>query len=102
MKPIKLSENVEFEVIYADGTRHHVSEGVLFEVNDNKLTFHNGTDRAAVLIAVAEAAAETVGAMGLDEAARAYMIYNIHKRIFGRKDAAADMETNAGGQNHEL
>lgn len=92
MKAIKTSENVEFDVIYADGTRHHVAEGVLFEVKDNKLTFHNGTDRPAALVAVAEAAAEAVGALGLSESERALLIYNIHKRIFGRKDAAADME----------
>jgi hypothetical protein len=36
--------------------------------------------------------------MGLPENARALIIYNIHKRIFGRKDASADMEINAGGQ----
>lgn len=92
METIKTSKNVEFDVIYADGTRHHVSEGVLFEIKDNKLTFHNGTDRAAVIIGVAEAAAEVVGTMGLNEAERALIIYNIHKRIFGRNNAAADME----------
>lgn len=92
METIKTSTNVEFDVIYADGTRHHVAEGVLFEVKDNKLTLHNGTDRAAVIIGVAEAAAEVVGTMGLNEAERALIIYNIHKRIFGRNNAAADME----------
>lgn len=92
MEAIKTSENVEFDVIYADGTRHHVSEGVLFEVKDNKLTFHNGTDRAAALIAVSEAAAEVVGAMELKESEKALIIYNIHKRIFGRNNASADME----------
>lgn len=92
METIKTSPNVEFDVIYADGTRHHVSEGVMFEVKNNKLTFHNGTDRAAVMIGVAEAAAEVVGSIGLNESERALIIYNIHKRIFGRNNAAADME----------
>lgn len=92
MEAIKTSENVEFDVIYADGTRHHVSEGVLFEVKDNKLTFHNGTDRAAALIAVAEAAAEVVGAMELKESEKALIMYNIHMRIFGRNNASTDME----------
>ena len=93
METIKISEDVGFDVIYADGTRYHVSEGVLFEVKGNTLTFHNGTDRAAALIGVAEAAAEVVGNMGLSEAERALIIYNIHKRIFGRNDAAPDMPT---------
>ena len=93
MEAIKTSKNVEFDVIYADGTRHHVNEGVLFEVEGEKITFHNGTDRAAVLIAAAEAAAEVVGGMLLPEDMRAMIIYNIHKRIYGRKDAASDMPT---------
>lgn len=102
MESIKTSENVEFDVIYGDGTRHHVSEGVLFEIKGNELVFHNGTDRATALFRVAEAAAEVVGAMGLPESTRAHIIYNIHKRIFGRKNAAADMEINAGGENNGI
>lgn len=92
MSVIKTTENLEFDVIYADGTRRHVTEGVLFEVENNKIVFHNGTDRLVALIAAAEAAAEVVGAVGLSDAERALIIYNIHKRIYGRKDAAADME----------
>lgn len=92
MQPIKLSDNVEFDVIYADGTRRHVTEGVLFEAKENRLIFHSGTDREAVIIGVAEGAAEAVGLLGLSEAERALIIYNIHKRIMGRKDAAPDME----------
>ena len=92
METIKTSKNVEFDVIYADGTRRHVTEGVLFEVENERIVFHNGTDRPAVLIAAAEAVAEVVGAVGLNEAEKALIIYNIHKRIFGRKNAAADME----------
>ena len=102
MEAIKTSKNVEFDVIYADGTRHHVREGVLFEIKDNELTFHNGTDRATALFGVAEAAAEVVGAMELPESMRAHIIYNIHKRIFGRKNAAPDMKINAGGQNNGI
>lgn len=65
MEPIKTTKNLEFDVIYADGTRHHVTEGVLFEVKDEILTFHNGTDRLAVLLSVAEAAAEVVSRLKL-------------------------------------
>ena len=97
MEAIKTSPNVEFDVIYADGTRYHVREGILFEVKDNKLTGHIGTGRAAAVVGIAEAAAEVVGVIGLTEEERALLIYNIHKRIFGRKDAAADFDINAGG-----
>lgn len=81
METIKASKSVEFDVIYADGTRRHVKEGVLFEVENEKIIFHNGTDRAAVLIATAEAAAEVVGGMGLTEREGAQLLYNIHKHI---------------------
>lgn len=97
METIKASKSVEFDVIYADGTRRHVNEGVLFEVENEKMFFHNGTDRAAVLIAAAEAAAEVVGAMNPNEEEKALIIFNIHKRIYGRKDACADFKINTGG-----
>ena len=63
METIKTSQNVEFDVIYADGTRHHVSEGVLFGVENERIVFHNGTDRPEVIVAATEAAAEVIGNM---------------------------------------
>ena len=97
METIKASKSVEFDVLYADGTRRHVKEGVLFEVENDKFCFHNGTDRAAVLIGAAEAAAVVVGAMNLNMEEKALIIYNIHKHMFGRKDASADFKINIGG-----
>lgn len=58
METIKTTENLEFDVIYADGTRHHVKEGILFGVEDEKIIFHNGTDRPEVIFAVAETIVE--------------------------------------------
>lgn len=54
MEIIKTSSNVEFNVIYADGTRRHVREGVLHEVEGNEIIFHNGTNQPEVWIASAE------------------------------------------------
>lgn len=55
METIKESPNVEFEVIYADGERRRVTEGVLLGVEeDGSITMHNGTDRAAVWFTVAD------------------------------------------------
>lgn len=102
MEAIKISESVEFDVIYADGTRHHVSEGVLFEMKGKNIIFHNGTDDPNDLIAVAEAAAEVLGDMKLPDNIKAMIIYNIHKRIFGRNDAAPDMPTTYGGRNNGI
>ena len=56
METIKESPNVEFEVIYADGERKRVPEGVLFGVEeDNFMVLHNGTDCSAVWFAAADA-----------------------------------------------
>lgn len=82
MEEIKTSTNVEFDVIYADGTRRHVTEGVLFEVENERIVFHNGTDRPAVAIAVAQVAAELVGNMGLPEDLLAIAISNIIKKMY--------------------
>ncbi len=55
METIKESPNVEFEVIYADGERKRVQEGVLLGVEeDGSITLHNGTDCAAVWFAAAD------------------------------------------------
>lgn len=55
MEIIKQSSNVEFDVIYDDGQRTHVSEGVLLGVEeDGSVTFHNGTGRAEVWFAAAD------------------------------------------------
>lgn len=54
MKVIKKSNNVEFDVIYDDGTRRRVKEGVLHEVENEEIIFHNGTNRAEVWLAAAE------------------------------------------------
>lgn len=102
METIKTSKNVEFDVIYADGTRHHVIEGVLFEVKDDKFTFHNGTDRAEVLIAVAEAAAEAIGWLDMDIDDKTTIALYVAKRIL-TGNAVADPETNTeGGQNNAI
>ena len=65
MEPIKTTKNLEFDVIYADGTREHVKEGILFGVEDNgQMTLHNGTNRLSVLFASIETAFAAVEALG--------------------------------------
>lgn len=65
MEAIKTSKKVEFDVIYSDGTRRRVHEGVLFEVEDDQMIFHNGTRRAQVWFAAAESALFLIEGMGL-------------------------------------
>ena len=55
METIKEIPNVEFEVIYANGERKRVPEGVLLGVEeDGSITLHNGADCVAVWFAAAD------------------------------------------------
>lgn len=54
MEVIKTTSNMEFDVIYADGTHRRVEEGILHEVIDGEIIFHKGTGRFEVLTAAAE------------------------------------------------
>ena len=73
MEVIKTTANLEFDIIYADGTRKRVHEGILFEAEGDTLTFHNGTDRRNVLFAAAEGALEVICMLGLGEEFIKYM-----------------------------
>ena len=65
METIKTSSNVEFDVIYADGTRKRVPEGILYEAEaSGDMIFHNGTDRPGVLLAAAETALVSLHGLG--------------------------------------
>lgn len=56
---IKTTENLEFDVIYADGTKKHVKEGILFEAcSDNSTILHIGTQRPEVYMAYINGAIE--------------------------------------------
>lgn len=55
------SKNLEFDVIYDDGTKKRVKEGVLHEVENEDIIFHNATDRPEVWIAAAEDMLKALG-----------------------------------------
>ncbi len=78
---IKTAKNVEFDVIYDDGTRRHVTEGVLFEVENEQIIFHNGTDRLEVVAAACEAAAEVMGSIMLPRCVKETIIANVCDKI---------------------
>ena len=88
MEPTKTSENVEFDVIYADGTRHHVAEGILIEAEGYHLTLHCGTSRAAVVYATGEALAETIAFMKASLKLKWLYLFRVAKALFkgGRKN----------------
>lgn len=65
MAVFKKCKNVEFDVIYDDGTRRRVKEGVLYEAEaSGDITFHNGTNRLEVLTAAADPALVLLHAIG--------------------------------------
>ena len=73
MEIIKKDTNTEFDVIYSDGERRHVKEGVLWSVEDNMITFHNGTSRLNVLFAAIEDAIGVVNHIGFVEPLADYL-----------------------------
>lgn len=73
METIKKCKNVEFEVIYDDGTRKRVREGVLFEADGNSMILHNGTNRASVLFAARGILADIIDGAGLGEVFDRYL-----------------------------
>ena len=79
MEPIKTSNNVEFDVIYADGSRYHAAEGILFEANREHMVLHNGTSRIEVLFAITEVLEECIKDAGLQEAFEAYRKIEVQK-----------------------
>lgn len=86
MEEIKTSSNVEFDVIYADGTRRHVSEGVLFEVEGYNMTFHNGTNRGEVVFAAGECVAEVINSMGASHNLKISHIMRVFQTLMGKKE----------------
>ena len=70
---IKTSSNVEFDVNYADGSQLHVEEGVLLGVQGESIIFHNGTNRASVLLAALDCLTTALISMGLGDLAAAYL-----------------------------
>lgn len=65
METIKLPPNLEFDLIYADGSRKRVKEGILYEAEESgDMLFHNGTDQPAVLLAAAECMLVSLSRMG--------------------------------------
>lgn len=90
MDAIKTSNDVQFDVLYADGTKHHAKEGVLFEADGDQMIFHLGTSRPEVLFAVAEALTETIDAMGLSDAFLRYLKFTDEQKREVQHEETAD------------
>ena len=77
---------MEFDVIYADGTRKRVPEGVLIEADGHNLIFHNGTDRAEVVLAAGEALAEIIADIAPEKLRKIFVARLIEKYMEGEQD----------------
>ena len=73
MEVIKADNNTEFDVLYSDGTKNHVQEGLLLECKDNTIFLHMGTNRANVIFAAIESLFEFVIMLGLDDKLEEYL-----------------------------
>ena len=65
MEPYKTTENLEFELHYADGNKAKVHKGILFEeTDDGNMNVHIGTDNQLnMILAILEASAEMIERM---------------------------------------
>lgn len=74
MEAIKTSASgVEFDIIYDDGSKHHVKEGCLVEVCDDEVIWHNGTDRLSVVFATASCILDVIKITGTAKIFAAYL-----------------------------
>lgn len=83
---IKTSSDVLFDVLYADGTKYHADEGVLFEAKGQEMVIHLGTSRPEVLFAVPKALTNVIVGMGLGEAFKRYL----ERLMEGKQDVRPD------------
>ena len=74
MKAEKTANNVEFDVIYDDGARKRVKDGLLFEKDtDGEIIIHVGTSKFAMLFATAEALLLLFENLGITEKFEKYL-----------------------------
>ena len=73
MEIIKADRNTEFDVLYSDGAKTHVQEGLLLECKDNKIILHLGTNRSNVIFAAIESLFEFVYMLGLQDKMQEYL-----------------------------
>lgn len=97
MEAIKKSEKVEFDVIYADGTRHRVREGVLYDPKNKDMFFNTETAKLADLIDIAAATVDFIGRLNLNDSAKYYVGYQTTKGLYGLKDIDVEMGEKEGG-----
>ena len=75
MEPTKVTEDLTFDVKYADGTIKEVKTGILMEVEpDGKhISFHMGTNSSLHIFAFIDALKEAIDEFGLTDLYNAYL-----------------------------
>lgn len=90
MEAMKLSE-LQFDVLYEDGTKKRVENGILFEeTTDHKLNVHIGTyNQINMLVAVIRAAGEMINAIGRENAS---VTVTEHKATIGKNSLKIEVD----------
>lgn len=90
MEAMKLSE-LQFDVLYEDGTKKRVENGILFEeTKDHKLNVHIGTyNQINMLVAVIRAAGEMINAIGRENAS---VTVTEHKATIGKNSLKIEVD----------
>lgn len=90
VEALKLSE-LQFDVLYKDGTKKRVKNGILFEeTTDHKLNVHIGTyNQINMLVAVIRAAGEMINAIGRGNAS---VTVTEHKATIGKSSLKIEVD----------
>ena len=90
VEAMKLSE-LQFDVLYKDGTKKRVENGILFEeTTDHKLNVHIGTyNQINMLVAVIRAAGEMINAIGRENAS---VTVTEHKATIGKNSLKIEVD----------
>ena len=84
MEILKTTQNLTFDVIYADGTRKRVEEGVLWEAENEQIICHLGTSSLSVLFASVEDALTFVDLLGMLPLLSDYLSSAPESKAFGK------------------
>lgn len=73
IRTVKTTESLEFDIIYADGTRKHAAEGILLSVEGEEINLHVGTKRVGVMFGAADTLLKVIAELGLVEKFEEYL-----------------------------
>ena len=73
MEIVKEDRNTEFDVLYSDGAKTHVQEGLLLECKDSEIILHLGTRRLIFIFVAIKSLFKLVDLLGLEDKLQEYL-----------------------------